>query len=118
MFCIMLVASVLVVLARSLEVIGVSHSTLGRGEKEVNHRHRHGGGKRDRRDIIDRDVEDYLTKFGYLPQSDLETGMLRTLEQLEDSVRNLQGFAGINMTGKIDQQTKRLRKDAVSKMSQ
>lgn len=59
-------------------------------------------------DIIGKEVEHYLTRFGYLPQSDLETGMLRTVEQLEDAIRNLQGFAGINMTGKIDQQTKGL----------
>ena len=67
-----------------------------------------GGGGRTKRDIIDKDVESYLTKFGYLPQSDLETGLLRTVEQLEDAIRNLQGFAGIDMTGRIDQQTKDL----------
>jgi len=67
--------------------------------------HRHG---RVERDIPGKEVEDYLTMFGYLPQSHLETGMLRTVQQLEDAIRNLQGFAGINMTGKIDQQTKEL----------
>ena len=99
----MFVASVLVMMASIASVI-----SEGREEKELNHNHRHKQGERERRDIIDKDVEDYLTKFGYLPQSDLETGMLRTLDQLEDAVRNLQGFAGINMTGKIDQQTKKL----------
>ena len=54
------------------------------------------------RQLLEPGVETYLTKFGYLPQSDLETGMLRTLDQLEDAVRNLQGFAGLNMTGRID----------------
>jgi len=76
--------------------------------REQHHRHRHGENVRERRGTIDRDVEDYLTRFGYLPQSDLETGMLRTIEQLEDAVRNLQGFAGLNMTGKIDSETKKL----------
>merc|ERR1719430_2462939 len=81
----------------------------GRQEKQMNHhRHSHGYKVRGRRDIINKEVEDYLTKFGYLPQSDLETGMLRTVEQLEDPIRNLQGFAGIDMTGRIDQQTKDL----------
>ena len=41
-----------------------------------------------RRSVIDKSVEDYLTQFGYLPQSDLETGALRTLRQLEDAVRS------------------------------
>jgi len=40
------------------------------------------------RSVIDKSVEDYLTQFGYLPQSDLETGALRTLSQLEDAVRH------------------------------
>ena len=42
-----------------------------------------------RRSVIDKSVEDYLTQFGYLPQSDLETGALRTLHQLEDAVREV-----------------------------
>lgn len=58
--------------------------------------------------IIEKGVEDYLTQFGYLPQSDLETGNLRSIEQLEDALRNLQGFAGLNMTGKLDRSTKKL----------
>ena len=61
-----------------------------------------------KREAIDKEMEDYLTRFGYLPQSDLETGALRTTQQLKDAIRNLQGFAGINMTGEIDSQTKKL----------
>ena len=60
------------------------------------------------REAINKEMEDYLTRFGYLPQSDLETGALRTMQQLEDAIRNLQGFAGINMTGVIDARTKQL----------
>ena len=106
---IMLLSSVLLVLTSGVSAARIKNNLfVGGGDKELHHRHSHGQGERARRDIIDADVESYLTKFGYLPQSDLETGMLRTLEQLEDAVRNLQGFAGINMTGKIDHQTKTL----------
>ena len=63
-----------------------------------------------KREVINKEMEDYLTRFGYLPRSDLETGALRTTQQLRDAIRNLQGFAGINMTGEIDSQTKKLIK--------
>lgn len=36
--------------------------------------------------------QDYLMKFGYLPQSDIETGNLRTEDQLRDAIKNLQVF--------------------------
>ena len=65
---------------------------------------------RTKRDVVNKDIEDYLTKFGYLPQSDLETGALRTMQQLKDAIRNLQGFAGLNMTGELDEDTKHLIK--------
>jgi len=64
--------------------------------------------KRDKREVINKEIEDYLTRFGYLPQSDLETGALRTMQQLRDAIRNLQGFAGLNMTGNIDNETRKL----------
>ena len=35
---------------------------------------------RAKRDVINKEMEDYLTRFGYLPQSDLETGALRTMQ--------------------------------------
>lgn len=34
--------------------------------------------------------QNYLMKFGYLPQTDLETGNLRTDDQLTDAIENLQ----------------------------
>ena len=55
--------------------------------------------------VYDKNLEDYLTNFGYLPQSYLETGAMRTEQQLIDAVKNLQFFAGINVTGAIDQDT-------------
>ncbi|XP_050533471.1 matrix metalloproteinase-2-like [Daktulosphaira vitifoliae] len=54
------------------------------------------------------DVQGYLTKFGYLPESDLETGNLRTEDQLHDALRTLQRFGNIPVTGQMDAATKEL----------
>lgn len=43
---------------------------------------------REKREVINKEIEDYLTRFGYLPQSDLETGALRTMQQLQDAIRS------------------------------
>ncbi|XP_043518691.1 matrix metalloproteinase-2-like [Frieseomelitta varia] len=53
-------------------------------------------------------VQNYLMKFGYLPQTDLETGNLRTDDQLTDAIEHLQRFSGIPVTGIIDEDTVRL----------
>ena len=55
--------------------------------------------------VFGKNLEDYLTKFGYLPQSNLETGAMRTEQHMRDAVKNLQFFAGINVTGEVDQTT-------------
>lgn len=47
-------------------------------------------------------------KFGYLPQSDIETGNLRTEESVRDAIRELQAFGGLPPTGEIDEATRRL----------
>ncbi|OXU31481.1 hypothetical protein TSAR_017005 [Trichomalopsis sarcophagae] len=47
-------------------------------------------------------------KFGYLPQSGLETGNLRTDDQLRDAIRSLQKFGGIPETGQVDERTQQL----------
>ncbi|XP_021938956.1 matrix metalloproteinase-2-like isoform X2 [Zootermopsis nevadensis] len=47
----------------------------------------------------------YLMDFGYLPQSDLETGNLRTDDQLRDAIRTLQTFGSIPATGEMDDAT-------------
>ena len=39
-----------------------------------------GRNNRTKREVINKEMEDYLTRFGYLPQSDLETGALRTMQ--------------------------------------
>ena len=56
-----------------------SHINQHRGESEKY--------KRDKRNVVNKEIEDYLTRFGYLPQSDLETGALRTMKQLKDAIR-------------------------------
>lgn len=50
----------------------------------------------------------YLMQFGYLPQSDIETGNLRTEESVRDAVRELQRFGGLPETGNIDAATRKL----------
>jgi hypothetical protein len=49
-------------------------------------------------------------EFGYLPKSSLETGNLRTEEQLRDAIRSLQKYGNIPATGRIDDKTKMLLK--------
>ena len=39
-----------------------------------------GRNNRTKREDINKDKHDNLTRFGYLPQSDLETGALRTMQ--------------------------------------
>lgn len=46
--------------------------------------------------------------FGYIPPSDVETGNLRTEDQLRDAIRNLQSFAHLPVTGDLDAETVRL----------
>ncbi|XP_063226236.1 matrix metalloproteinase-2 isoform X2 [Bacillus rossius redtenbacheri] len=53
-------------------------------------------------------VQNYLMNFGYLPQSDLETGNLRTEDQLRNAIKDLQAFASLNATGELDEATKKL----------
>ena len=86
-----------------LPALILSFSALGAAYRAFD-----GGGEERARREVGGGVENYLTQFGYLPQSDLETGALRSIEQLEDAVRNLQGFAGLNMTGQVDPATREL----------
>lgn len=46
--------------------------------------------------------------FGYLPKSDMETGNLRTEDQLKEAIRSLQRFGHIPATGVIDDATREL----------
>lgn len=56
----------------------------------------------------DDSVQNYLMEFGYLPKSNIETGNLRTMDQLSEAVKNLQAFANLEPTGKIDRDTREL----------
>lgn len=49
--------------------------------------------------------QNYLMEFGYLPKSDIETGNLRSEDQLKESIKSLQRFANIPDTGLIDDKT-------------
>jgi len=78
---------------KNLEVLGVDHD---------------GDHLRSRRSIIGNNEVNYLSKFGYLPQSILETGALTTDHQLKNAIRNLQSFAGIPESGELDEETRGL----------
>ena len=45
-------------------------------------------------------------KFGYLPRGDLETGALRSKEEIERAVKVFQRFARLNVTGELDGPTR------------
>uniref|UniRef100_A0A1Y9IVB7 Peptidase metallopeptidase domain-containing protein n=1 Tax=Anopheles minimus TaxID=112268 RepID=A0A1Y9IVB7_9DIPT len=53
----------------------------------------------------DDDVQNYLMRYGYLEKSNIETGNLRTIEELESAVRELQAYGGLNPTGTINEET-------------
>ena len=43
--------------------------------------------------------------FGYLPQSDMETGALRTQEEMRRAIREFQTMARLPVTGQFDAAT-------------
>ena len=50
--------------------------------------------------------QEYLQQFGYLPESDFETGgALRTEEELRQAVTQFQRFTGLPQTGELDANT-------------
>ncbi|XP_053668327.1 matrix metalloproteinase-2-like [Anopheles marshallii] len=49
--------------------------------------------------------QNYLMRYGYLEKSNIETGNLRTIDELEAAVKMLQSFGGLNPTGTIDEPT-------------
>ena len=44
-------------------------------------------------------------QFGYLPESDVETGEMRSENELRKAVRAMQEFAGMKPTGELDDRT-------------
>lgn len=61
-----------------------------------------------KREIAEEDVQRYLMTFGYLPQSTDGAFALRTEESVRSSLRELQQFAGIPVTGRLDAHTVKL----------
>ena len=68
-----------------LQIFFVATLYLHTVESHIN-QHR-GESEKYKRNVVNKEIEDYLTRFGYLPQSDLETGALRTMKQLKDAIR-------------------------------
>ena len=71
---------------KNLEVLGVDHD---------------GDHLRSRRSIIGNNEVNYLSKFGYLPQSILETGALTTDHQLKNAIRSRFQAAGLSRRYKV-----------------
>ncbi|CAF0728845.1 unnamed protein product [Adineta steineri] len=51
------------------------------------------------------ELHTYLSNYGYLPRSDLETRAMRTDEEFHSAIRRLQTYATIPVTGKLDPAT-------------
>lgn len=52
----------------------------------------------------------YLTAFGYLKKSKDGAFALRTQDSIKESLKELQEFAGLPVTGQLDERTKKLIK--------
>ncbi|KAL7978414.1 hypothetical protein Chor_010647 [Crotalus horridus] len=55
-------------------------------------------------------LQDWLTKFGYLPPPDPITGQLQTQEELTKAIMVMQQFGGLEATGVLDEATFKLMK--------
>ncbi|XP_051523060.1 matrix metalloproteinase-25 [Myxocyprinus asiaticus] len=51
---------------------------------------------------------DWLSRYGYLPPPDPRTGQLQTKDGIERAVKEMQRFAGLKDTGKLDKDTLKL----------
>lgn len=80
----------------------VGHPLKGRGSLSPRRN------DRQKRELIDDQTQHYMMKYGYLPASDMETGNLRTEDQLREAIRVMQRFGHIPITGILDDATKAL----------
>ncbi|XP_048868879.1 matrix metalloproteinase-25-like [Brienomyrus brachyistius] len=48
---------------------------------------------------------DWLSRYGYLPPPDPHTGMLQTMDEIKNALKEMQSFAGLNATGILDADT-------------
>ncbi|KAK9965095.1 hypothetical protein ABG768_004204 [Culter alburnus] len=51
---------------------------------------------------------DWLSRYGYLPPPDPRTGQLQSKEGIEKAIKEMQRFAGLKDTGKLDSDTLKL----------
>lgn len=63
----------------------------------------------DKKEIAEKDVDyriqAYLTKFGYLPEANIETQNQLSYHEVQTALKNMQQFAGLPPTGIIDNAT-------------
>ncbi|XP_049722514.1 matrix metalloproteinase-17 isoform X2 [Elephas maximus indicus] len=55
-------------------------------------------------------LQEWLSRFGYLPRSDPTTGQLQTQEELSKAITAMQQFGGLEATGVLDEATLALMK--------
>ncbi|KAG5878004.1 hypothetical protein JTB14_010746 [Gonioctena quinquepunctata] len=83
----------------SVFVIIVFCLSLNASEKNVN---------RITREVLSDSLQNYLMNFGYMEKSGDGAFALRTEETIRKSLSEMQAFAGLPVTGQLDERTKKL----------
>ncbi|XP_020290861.1 matrix metalloproteinase-14 isoform X2 [Pseudomyrmex gracilis] len=58
--------------------------------------------------ISDTTAANYLAQYGYLPRTNPETGAFLSAEKLTAAIEEFQAFAGLNITGELNDETAKL----------